>query len=114
VNPESVKDPVLRLAASIRVPLARRIVALHGGQLKVVLIGGDDANLSAAIESFTLQLPTGSPANLRSKECENCGVNQQALAYARDLVALLPTVHSRETEVSEEERVFLMRMTQSV
>ena len=113
VNPESVKDPVLRLAASIRVPLARRIVALHGGQLKVVLIDGDDASPSAAIESFTLQLPTGSPASPRCKDCENCGVNQQALAYARDLVALLPTAHSKDAEVSEEERVFLMRMTQS-
>ena len=112
VRPEPAKDPALRLAASVRIPLARRIVALHGGQLKVVAIDGEDVGQSAAIESFTLQLPTGSPVNQRSKDCESCSVNQQALAYARDLVALLPRVHSKEDDVSDEERVLLTRMTQ--
>ena len=112
VRAEPVKDPALRLAASVRIPLARRIVALHGGQLKVVAIDGEELGQSAAIESFTLQLPTGSPVNQRSKDCEVCSVNQQALAYARDLVALMPSVHSREEEVSEEERMLLSHLSQ--
>lgn len=110
VRLESVKDPVLRLAASIRVPLARRIVELHGGQLKVAAIDSDDAVQSSAIESFTLQLPTGSPGIQRSKDCENCSVNQQATAYARDLAALMPSL-PKEAEVSDEERAFLMHVT---
>jgi hypothetical protein len=114
VKAEPAKDQALLLAASIRVPLAQRIVALHGGQLKVIAVDDDDAKQSSAIASFTLQLPTGSPVNQRSKDCENCSVNQQALAYARDLVALLPSVRSVEEEVSEEERVLLVRMLQPV
>jgi hypothetical protein len=90
--------------------LARRIVELHGGQLRVNAIDGDDSTQSNAIESFTLQLPTGSPANQRGKDCENCSVNQQATAYARDLAALMPSL-PKETEVSDEERVFLMHVT---
>jgi hypothetical protein len=110
VKPEADVDPVLRLAASIRVPLARRIVELHGGQLRVNTIDGDDAKASNAIESFTLQLPTGSPGNQRSKDCENCSVNQQAMAYARDLVSTMPSL-SRDAEVSDEEHAFLMHVT---
>jgi hypothetical protein len=110
VPQEAVKDPVLRLAASIRVPLARRIVELHGGQLKVNPLDGDGADASNAIESFTLQLPTGSPVSQRSKDCENCSVNQQATAYARDLAALMPSL-PKEAEVSDEERAFLMHVT---
>ena len=110
VRPEAVKDPVLRLAASIRIPLARRIVELHGGQLRVNAVDGDDPAQSNAIESFTLQLPTGSPGMQRSKDCENCSVNQQATAYARDLAALMPSL-PKESEVSDDERDFLMHVT---
>jgi hypothetical protein len=110
LRPEAVTDPVLRLAASVRVPLARRILELHGGQLKVNAFDGEDAAQSNAIESFTLHLPTGSPVNQRSKDCENCSVNQQATAYARDLAALMPSL-PKESEVSDEERVFLMHVT---
>ena len=112
VKPEAVEDSVLRLAASIRVPLARRIVELHGGQLRVNSIDGEDAAQSNVIESFTLQLPTGSPANQRSKDCENCGVNQQATAYARDLASLMPSL-PKEAKVSDEERDYLMQVTQA-
>lgn len=110
VKPETAKDPVLRLTASIRIPLARRIVELHGGQLKVNVVDGDDPAQANAIESFTLQLPTGSPGQQRSKDCENCSVNQQATAYARDLAALMPSL-PKEAEVSDDEREFLMHVT---
>ncbi len=110
VRPEAVKDPVLRLADSIRMPLARRIVELHGGQLRVNAIDGDDPAQSNAIESFTLQLPTGSPGNQRSNDCENCIVNQQATAYACDLAALMPST-PKEAEISVDERDFLMHVT---
>ena len=53
------------------------------------------------------RMPTGSPANLRSKACENCMVNQQAALYATDLAALMPQV-LKEAEVSDEERCLLL------
>ena len=109
VRPEEAKDSVLRLAASIRIPLARRIVELHGGQLRVNAVD-DDPEQPNAIESFTLQLPTGSPGVQRSKDCENCGVNQQATAYALDLAALMPSLPI-EAEVSDDERDFLLHVT---
>jgi len=99
----------LRLASTVRVPLARRIVEMHGGQLDVQQAELGSAPLRAGITGFTLQLPTGSPANLRSQACENCLVNQQLALYARDLAELMPHV-SKENEVSDEERYLLLRI----
>lgn len=95
----------LRLASSVRVPLARRIVEMHGGQLDVLQAGPEKSN--GGITGFTLQLPTGGPVNQRSKACENCLVNQQAALYARDLAALMPAF-SRDAEVSDAERCMLL------
>ena len=99
-------DPVLRLAASTRVPLARRIIEMHGGKLQVQAMDSADADPSCGLESFTLQLPTGSPVKPRTPDCENCVVHQQAAAYARDLAALIPAP-TREAAVSDEERALL-------
>lgn len=110
IKPNGVQDSAVRLVASVRLPLARRIVELHGGQLRVVAMDADPAENSCGVESFTLLLPTGSPANQRSPECENCGVNQQATAYARDLAILMPQL-PKGAEVSDEERAFLMHVT---
>jgi hypothetical protein len=103
VRTEPSKDPVLHLGASIRIPLARRIVDLHGGQLKVNWMDGDDPARSNAVESFTLQLPTGGPGKDRDAHCENCSVNQQATAFARDLAALMPPTY-KQIEIPEIER----------
>lgn len=99
----------LRLASTVRVPLARRILEMHGGQLEVQLAELGSVPPCAGITGFTLQLPTGSPVNLRSKACENCLVNQQAAIYARDLVALMPHV-PKESEMLDEERCLLLRI----
>lgn len=75
-----------------RIAICQRIVALHGGQLKIVsqpAAQADDA--LRGIESFQLSLPTGAPLLGRNlAACANCLAPRQAEQYARDLAALTP------------------------
>ena len=70
----------------------RRIIALHGGKLKLALLpmsASDDAS-NPPIESFTLTLGTGQPVNERSRvSCGSCRHVLQEQAYAFDLSQLL-------------------------
>ena len=98
------------VAADIRVPIARRIFELHGGQLKIVEIDADNPDeFRRGISSFTLILPTGGPAKKRNLECENCLVGQQALAYAADLAKIMPILPVA-SDLSTEELEFLMHV----
>jgi signal transduction histidine kinase len=64
--------------------MCRRIVDLHGGQLKLELLPSSD------VESFTLTLATGAPPNERSRvSCAECRYPLQAQSYAMDLASLL-------------------------
>jgi len=76
---ESIIEP-----PRLRMPLCLRILELHGGRLKY------EYSKPGVIESFTLNLATGMPAHdRRLASCHDCRVNQQAIAYARDLAGLL-------------------------
>ena len=102
--------PALRTEADIRLPIARRIVALHGGQLKTVDADSARRGGASGLASFTLVLPTGAmlPGG-RRLECADCPTAQQAQAYARDLAALMPGPDPG-ADVSGEELAFLMQV----
>ncbi len=76
----------------VRWLMCRRIIALHGGQLKLAFLpaaGADDAS-NPPIESFTLTLGTGQPVNERSRvSCGTCRHVLQGQAYAFDLSQLM-------------------------
>lgn len=78
--------------SQVRWLMCRRIIALHGGKLKLALLpigAGDDAG-NPPIESFTLTLCTGQPINERSRvSCNSCRHVLQEQAYAFDLSQLL-------------------------
>jgi hypothetical protein len=85
-----------RLAESrdsqVRWLMCRRIIALHGGQLKLANLpmGDPDDASNPPIESFTLTLGTGQPINERSRvSCGTCRHVLQEQAYAFDLSQLL-------------------------
>ena len=101
----------MRLEADLRLPLARRIVELHGGQLSTEpLDAAPSQPLRQGIAAFTLVLPTGAAGEpQRHRECVNCPTTLQAEAYARDL-ASLTTRPDSATNVSGEEIAFLMHM----
>jgi len=103
---QTSNDSNLHLVASTQVPLARRIIELHGGMLHVTELDPENSDKSFAIESFILQLPSGSPVSQRSASCQSCIVIQQNVAYAYDLAALTPCTPS-EAHVSDEERALL-------
>ncbi len=73
--------------------ICRRIIELHGGQMKLKAVSGSgDENeaASAALGSFTLTLPTGIPVADRSRvSCAECRITFQAMQYARDLAELM-------------------------
>ncbi len=102
--------PALHTEADIRLPIARRIVALHGGQLKTVDADSARRGGASGLASFTLVLPTGAmlPGG-RRLECADCPTAQQAQAYARDLAALMPGPDPG-ADVSGEELAFLMQV----
>jgi hypothetical protein len=106
LQPEASNEPVLRLVASTQVPLAKRIIEMHGGKLQVQEMDPGNADPSHGIESFTLQLPTGIPVHPRTAHCESCTVQQRAETYAKDLAKLIPFV-PKEALLSEEERAVL-------
>ena len=78
--------------SQVRWLMCRRIIALHGGKLKLALLpmsASDDAS-NPPIESFTLTLGTGQPVNERSRvSCGSCRHVLQEQAYAFDLSQLL-------------------------
>jgi hypothetical protein len=101
----------LRLDADLRLPLARRIVALHGGQLSTEpLAAAPGSPQRQGIAAFTLVLPTGAVGEpQRRPECTDCPTAQQAEAYARDLASLMTRPDS-SADMSGEEIAFLMNM----
>ena len=76
--------------AGFHIEICQRIVALHGGQLKIVSQAAAQADDPLrGIESFHLSLPTGAPLLGRNlAACTNCLAPRQAEQYARDLAAL--------------------------
>ena len=76
----------------VRWLMCRRIIVLHGGQLKLAFLptgSADDAS-NPPIESFALTLGTGLPINERSRaSCGTCRHVLQGQAYAVDLSQLL-------------------------
>ena len=78
VNEASEVDNTMRMA------MCRRIVDLHGGQLKLELLP------SSEVESFTLTLATGVPTHERSRaSCADCRYPLQAQSYAQDMAQML-------------------------
>lgn len=78
--------------SQVRWLMCRRIIALHGGQLKLAFLPIGDARdaINPPIESFTLTLGTGQPINERSRvSCGTCRHVLQEQAYALDLSQLL-------------------------
>lgn len=73
--------------------MAQRILELHSGQLKLVLLPineSTDHELAAPIESFTVTLLTGLPLHERRRaSCGQCHLTLQTQAYAQDMAALL-------------------------
>ena len=109
-KPVSMASAAMGVAADIRVPIARRIFELHGGQLKIVEIDADNPDeFRRGISSFTLILPTGSPGKKRNLDCDNCLVGQQAWAYASDLAKVMP-ISPVASDLSKEELEFLMHV----
>jgi hypothetical protein len=104
-------SPSFRLEADLRLPLARRIVELHGGQLSTEpLDSAPDKPQRPGIAAFTLLLPTGAAGEpQRRPECADCPTSQQAEAYARDLASLMTRTDSA-ADLSGEEIAFLMNM----
>ena len=79
-----------QLARRRHLQIARRILEIHGGQLRLrsMLGAGDDDR--APMDSFTLSLPTGRPANeTLTRNCGKCPVTVQAQRYAKDLAELM-------------------------
>ncbi len=103
--------PGLHLEADLRLPLARRIVELHGGQLSTEpLDAAPSKPQRQGIAAFTLLLPTGAAGEpQRRPECIDCPTSQQAEAYARDLASLMSRPDSA-ADMSGEEIAFLMHV----
>ena len=107
----SSEAPSLRVEADLRLPLARRIVELHGGQLSTEpLEAAPGRPQRQGIAAFTLLLPTGAAGEpQRRPECVDCPTSQQAEAYARDLASLMTRPDSA-ADLSGEEIAFLMHV----
>ena len=103
--------PGLHLEADLRLPLARRIVELHGGQLSTEpLHAAPGKPHRPGIAAFTLLLPTGAAGEpQRRPECIDCPTSRQAEAYARDLASLMTRPDSA-ADISGEEIAFLMHV----
>ncbi|WP_210546562.1 hypothetical protein [Rhodoferax sp. PAMC 29310] len=96
--------PTLTTDADLNQSICRRIVALHGGQLKIVPLDPAQSDVMLrGIESFTLILPTGAPSQGRGlNDCANCLYSKQAELYAQDLAYLMPRKPAG-TKISKEE-----------
>lgn len=92
-------------ALSMRI--CRRVIKLHGGQLNLRTSAQTDEaeDTGRAIESFTLSLPTGLPAQDRSRlSCAKCRITFQSVQYARDLAKMMAQPPS-STESNEKGRL---------
>jgi hypothetical protein len=92
VVPAAAEETVLE--NDLRAAIVHRIIALHGGQLKLRFIdkeaNPEEADAAGAIESITLALPTGVPLGDRSRvSCSECRITLQAMQYARDLAEIM-------------------------
>ncbi len=109
--PVTRQAPSLRLDADLRLPLARRIVELHGGQLSTESLDTAPGRPQRqGIAAFTLLLPPGAAGEPQQRpECIDCPTSQQAEAYARDLASLMSRPDSA-ADMSGEEIAFLMHV----
>lgn len=81
---------LVELSRQRHLQMARRILELHGGQLRLRTFFGSGYHPSAPVESFTLTLPTGQSAQERiHRDCGHCPVTAQARQYAQDIADLL-------------------------
>jgi hypothetical protein len=96
--PSCDRQSTLRQPANLQMEICRRIIELHGGQLKIKMLGdGSEGDLSRAIESFSIALPTSLPTADRSlASCAECRITYQSLQYAEDLAALMGERASQE------------------
>lgn len=77
---------------ALRMRICRRVIKLHGGRLKLRMLGNQtaDEDGGGVVESFTLSLPTGLPERERSRlSCSDCRISFQAMKYARDLATMM-------------------------
>jgi hypothetical protein len=90
--PRSAQRPEILKQGGLTMDICRRIIDLHGGQMKLDPVSGgagESPGAPAAIESFTLTLPTGLPVADRSRvSCAQCRITVQAMQYARDLAEI--------------------------
>lgn len=88
---QSARHNTVELAT--RMLMARRIIELHSGQLKMTLLsasGLGDHSLASPVESFSVTFLTGLPAHQRSRaSCTQCPFTLQAQAYAQDMAQLM-------------------------
>jgi hypothetical protein len=78
--------------AHVRWLICRRILTLHGGQLKLQALpfGAKDDPTNPPVDSFTLTLMTGLPLHERSRaSCSSCPHVLQVQVYAEDMAQLL-------------------------
>jgi hypothetical protein len=83
---ESALMPASHRGYGLSLHICQRVFKLHGGKLKIDY-GEPISQLPGSaqfIESFTLTLPTGLPADDRSRaSCVNCRIIDQTLQTAR-------------------------------
>ena len=82
----------LRTDADTRLPICRRVVELHGGQLEITQMHNDNADEHpTGFDAFTVTLPLGNSAQANSQSgCASCRFSEQAEWYARDMASLMP------------------------
>lgn len=78
----------------LRAEICRRIIELHGGQLKIRYANSElkpqEQDEAGEIESISLSLPTGVPEGDRSRvSCAECRITRQSMQYARDLAEMM-------------------------
>lgn len=81
------------LEDGVSMEICRRIIELHGGQLRFEPTPGSTDEEAGPVDSFTLTLPTGLPVADRSRvSCAECRITHQAMQYARDLAEMMADV----------------------
>lgn len=91
VDPAAPQSVSLRLDPDTRLPICRRIVELHGGQLEALQAPRDDADERATgVTAFTMTLPLGDSGQASAPSgCVGCLFVEQAELYARDMATLM-------------------------